>query len=248
MPMRSRRFLSTLVAVALVLVVACGSDDVPLATVVPATAPAVVAPFVAETFVPATPVPPALFVPPTVESVSDVSATEAGLLGLGQQRIFPAALFTDSERLSRDEVIALWVEFLGDGRVINSQNTNMVDFCSDGSGHVISITTIFGLENMSDQSFSWEVLASVGGRWNEGHLRMTPLDPSIRLPNLTGLPYHGTVLRPPESEAEVGAAAAGVGLTADAFAYLRRLPGILHPDEANALFAFGDEAVTVCHQ
>ena len=232
-PMHSRRILSSLIAIAAVLVVACGSDDVPLATAVPATAPAIAAPFV-----PATPVPPVAFVAPTTESLSDLSSAEAVLLGLGEYREFPSALYSDSERLPLDEANALWIGYLSDSRVINAQNTNMLDFCSDGTGYFFSVTTQ-GLAQLAGESFEWEVLPAIGGRWNEQKLRITPMDTSIVLANFSGLPYNESILTAPTEEDPTS-------LTRKFTASTASLPGILHPNEGDLAFTFSDSADTVC--
>ena len=216
---------------------ACGSDDAPAA---PAPTQAVPTPTqaVPATFVPATLVPPVEFVAPTAESLSDVSAGEAILLGLGELRTFPSALLAESEKLSRDEAITLWTSFLSDVRVIDSQNVNVVDFCEDGTGYFFSVTTQ-GFAQLAGESFEWEVVPSIGGRWNEPKLRFTPLDTSIVLANFSGLPYNESQLRAPTEE-DPGSA------TKKFIASLAQTPGILHPNEADSVFSFSDSAATVC--
>ena len=232
---------------------ACGSDDAPAAPaptqavtdptqVVTAPTQAVPTPTqaVPAPFVPATLVPPVEFVAPTVEALSDVSAGEAILLGLGELRPFPSGILNDAERLPRDEVIALWAEFLGDVRVIDNQNVNMVDICADGTGYFFSVTTQ-GLAVMAGESFDWEVLAAIGGRWNEPKIRITPADTSIVLDNFSGLPYNESILREPTEEDP------GYGSATNKFiASLAHTPGILHADEADSVFSFSDSADTVC--
>ena len=218
--MRVNRFLSSIVAVAIVLGVACGSDEAPAATVAPAISPATVTPFI----------------PATIASVADVSPIEAGLLGLGKQRVFPESLMQESVRLPGDEAAALWAEYLGDSRVIDSQNVNMVDFCSDGTGHFISVTTQ-GLTQYPGEAFKWDVVRSIGGRWNEPKIRFTPLDSTIGPVDFTGESFHESVLRAPRLEADVGSTHS-----------LHNSPGILHPNEADFVFEFSDAAETTCRE
>ena len=95
---------------------------------------------------------------------------------------------------------------------------------------------------MAGESFDWEVLAAIGGRWNESKLRITPLDTSIVLGDFNDFSYHETVLRAP---GESGSTT--VGRYRDAFARVDDLPGILHPNERDAVFTFSDSADTICH-
>ena len=138
-------------------------------------------------------------------------------------------------------MISHWTEYLGDTRVIDSQNVNMVDFCADGTDYFFRVTTQ-NYAQMAGESFDWEVLAAIGGRWNESKLRITPMDTSIVLANLSGNPYNESVLRAPAERGAMG------GRSADAFARVEHLPGILHPNEFGAVFTFGDSADTVCRQ
>ncbi len=208
------------------VVIACGSDDAPAATAVPATAPAIAAPFV-----PATPVPPEIFVPATIASVADVSPIEAGLLGLGAARTFPEAITQGSETLSGDEASIVWTEFLSDSRVIDSQNVNMVDFCADGTGYFFAVTTA-SLAEMAGEEFTWEVFPSVGGRWNEPKIRFIPDDSSILLGGALEN-FYDSILRVPRP-----GEGPNTGQTNN--------PGILSPNEADSVFEFGDAAETIC--
>lgn len=135
----------------------------PIPTATPNPTPTAVPP--TPTAVPPTPT----AVPPTPTPAIDINA----LYDVGPERPFPDALLGSSDRLDRDEAVTIWDTFLGNTRVIGElSGPNILDLCADHTGKWL-VGSDFELEPLTGMTFTWEIISSVAGRWNESKLVMT---------------------------------------------------------------------------
>ncbi len=93
-----------------------------------------------------------------------------------------------AERLSREEGVDLWVEYLNDSRVTAEGDATIVDFCGDGTGYFLRTARGLGISalQMAGLTFTWEIVGDPGGRWNSPRMRITP-DEEVKGLNIAGL-------------------------------------------------------------
>ncbi len=139
----------------LVLVMACGGNDPPLAP--PTSAP--------------------IPTPTREPSSSDISAAGFELLGLGESvdDDFPVELQSESPSLPDSEVVELWTEWMSDTvTVIGDEQATQ--FCGDGTG-----TQLFNsiLPEAGGESFRWHVESNSATPWNIVTLVMEYNNPTL---------------------------------------------------------------------
>ena len=191
---------SLTIAVLLMLAVACGGDAAS------ETAPAsdVVSTATATAVISVTPV-------PTSVPLSARSSQDWAIRGLTSLRTFPSDLEAESNPLPRNEMEALWSEFLRGTRAVDNESGQEVfDLCSDLSGMNLEW---FDETELEAAPFTWSVRRDPGGGWNAIRLESVTDDPSLMPPEgpfFTRLGRRGGVFTQPEGSVE-----GGVGLFFD---------------------------------
>ena len=164
--MFSRRFLSTLAAVALVLAVACGGEGT-AATAMPTDSSS------------ATPAPSAGNEPRSALNPADyANGGEIAHLvdGLGPERSFPSELLSTSEPLSQDEGATAWKGFLDGTRVFqvaSGKVREVRDFCGRVATYRYSPDQLDGGNWFIGNHLPWSVEFAGFDQWNKPRLVRT---------------------------------------------------------------------------
>ncbi len=95
-------------------------------------------------------------------------------------RPLPDLLHDASEPLERDEVEALWNEYL-DGARFGDENLPEIPvayFCGDGRGRALNDVGRRSYTTGPDGMLEWRIKTTAAGRWNDVTLYITPVDAS----------------------------------------------------------------------